>query len=206
MVLFGGAEEPLLHGGDLDAARRLFPGVPEPFLDLSTGINPNPYPLPRLPADLFARLPAADAAHALAAIAARAYGLPSAAHVVAGPGTQILLPLVAALASAGVRVDCEFARGDIAPTNESVLALALREAVTNVARHARARSARVEVTLQGVDVVLTVTDDGVGLGDTDRRSGLANLAARAAELGGSAEVGPGPDGRGTRLVWRAPVR
>jgi len=101
MVLFGGAEEPLLHGGDLDAARRLFADAPEPFLDLSTGINPNPYPLPRLPADLFSRLPAADAGQALAAIAARAYGAPSAAHVVAAPGTQILLPLVAALASPG---------------------------------------------------------------------------------------------------------
>ena len=100
-MLFGGAEEPLLHGGDLDAARRLFPGAPEPFVDLSTGINPNPYPLPRLSADLFARLPAADAVHALAAIAARAYGAPSAAHVIAAPGTQILLPLVAALAPPG---------------------------------------------------------------------------------------------------------
>jgi cobalamin biosynthesis protein CobC len=101
MMVFGGAEEPLPHGGDLDAARRLFPGAPEPFVDLSTGINPNPYPLPRLSADLFARLPGADAARALAAIAARAYGAPSAAHVVAAPGTQILLPLVAALAPPG---------------------------------------------------------------------------------------------------------
>ncbi len=100
-MLFGGAEEPLLHGGDLDAARRLFPGAPEPFVDLSTGINPNPYPLPRFPADLFARLPAPDAGRALAAVATRAYGAPSAAHVVPAPGTQILLPLVAALARPG---------------------------------------------------------------------------------------------------------
>ena len=35
---------PLAHGGDLSAARALFPGAPEPFLDLSAGINPNPYP------------------------------------------------------------------------------------------------------------------------------------------------------------------
>jgi cobalamin biosynthesis protein CobC len=100
MMLFGGVEEPLLHGGDLAAARRLFPGAPEPFVDLSTGINPNPYPLLRLSADLFAQLPGADAVRALAAIAARAYGAPSAAHV-AAPGTQILLPLVAALAPPG---------------------------------------------------------------------------------------------------------
>jgi cobalamin biosynthesis protein CobC len=89
-------EEPLLHGGDLAAARRLFPDAPEPFIDLSTGINPNPYPLSRLPADVFARLPDADKLASLTEIAARTYGAPSAAQVVAAPGTQILLPLVAA--------------------------------------------------------------------------------------------------------------
>ena len=101
MSVFTGAAEPLLHGGDLGAARRLFPGAPEPFIDLSTGINPNPYPLPRFPADLFERLPGPDTASALAAVAARAYGAPSTAHVVPAPGTQILLPLVAALVQPG---------------------------------------------------------------------------------------------------------
>jgi cobalamin biosynthetic protein CobC len=101
MSVFTGAAEPLLHGGDLGAARRLFPGAPEPFIDLSTGINPNPYPLPRFPADLFRRLPALDAVSALAAVAARADGAPSTAHVVPAPGTQILLPLVAALVQPG---------------------------------------------------------------------------------------------------------
>jgi cobalamin biosynthetic protein CobC len=94
-------QEPLLHGGDLAAGRRLFPDAPEPFIDLSTGINPNPYPLSRLPADVFGRLPDADKLASLTAIAAQAYGAPSAAHVVAAPGTQILLPLVAALARPG---------------------------------------------------------------------------------------------------------
>jgi cobalamin biosynthesis protein CobC len=101
MSVFTDADEPLLHGGDLQAARRLFPGAPEPFIDLSTGINPNPYPLPRFPADLFRRLPAPDAASALAAVAARAYGAPSATQIVPAPGTQILLPLVAALVRPG---------------------------------------------------------------------------------------------------------
>ena len=90
-------EEPLPHGGDLAAGRRLFPDAPEPFIDLSTGINPNPYPLSRLPADVFARLPDGDTLALLAAIAARTYGAPPGVHVVAAPGTQILLPLVAAL-------------------------------------------------------------------------------------------------------------
>ncbi len=101
MSAFAGGAEPLLHGGDLDAARRLFPGAPEPFIDLSTGINPIPYRLPRLPAELFARLPGSQAAAALAAIAARAYGAPSPAHVAPAPGTQILLPIVAALLPPG---------------------------------------------------------------------------------------------------------
>jgi cobalamin biosynthesis protein CobC len=101
MIPFGGTDEPLLHGGELTAARRLFPGAPEPFIDLSTGINPNPYPLPPFPAELFARLPEADALAALTCIAATAYGAPSAAHVVPAPGTQILLPLVAGLVRPG---------------------------------------------------------------------------------------------------------
>ena len=101
MILTGEADEPVAHGGDLGAARRLFPDAPEPFIDLSTGINPNPYPLPRFSADLYARLPEPAAVAALAAAAARAYGAPSADHVVAAPGTQILLPLVAGLVPAG---------------------------------------------------------------------------------------------------------
>jgi cobalamin biosynthetic protein CobC len=95
------ADEPLLHGGDLAAAKLLFPDAPEPFLDLSTGINPNSYPLPDLSADLFARLPQGEALAALAAAAANAYRAPSAAYVVCAPGTQILLPLVAGLVSSG---------------------------------------------------------------------------------------------------------
>ncbi len=105
MIPFSGADEPLLdgveHGGQLDAARRLFPDAPEPFIDLSTGINPNPYPLPPLAAELFARLPEIDALTSLAAIAAKAFGAPSAAHIIAAPGTQILLPLVAGLVRPG---------------------------------------------------------------------------------------------------------
>jgi len=95
------ADEPLVHGGDLGAARRLFPGAPEPFIDLSTGINPNSYPLPRFSADIYARLPAPAAVDVLAAAAARAYGAPAATSVAAAPGTQILLPLVAGLVPAG---------------------------------------------------------------------------------------------------------
>jgi cobalamin biosynthetic protein CobC len=92
---------PIQHGGDLGAARLLFPGAPEPFIDLSTGINPYPYPIPPLPAELFSRLPEQAALDRLASVAAQAYGAPSAAHVVPAPGSQILLPRVAGLVRPG---------------------------------------------------------------------------------------------------------
>jgi cobalamin biosynthesis protein CobC len=100
----GGEDQKLLdedhelnHGGDLGAARRRFPGAPEPFIDLSTGINPYPYPVPRLVPDIFARLPSPAELQRLARVAASAYGAPSEDHVVPVPGTQIVLPMVARL-------------------------------------------------------------------------------------------------------------
>jgi cobalamin biosynthetic protein CobC len=101
MMFADDLDHPLVHGGGLAAARRLFPDAPEPFIDLSTGINPFSYPLPQLPPDLFTRLPDPDALAAIAAIAAETYAAPSSAHVVPAPGTQILLPLVAALVGPG---------------------------------------------------------------------------------------------------------
>src|SRR5262245_54855371 len=91
----------LAHGGDLGAARRLFPGAPEPFIDLSTGINPHAYPLPALPPELFRRLPEPAELIRLASVAARAYRAPSPAHVVPAPGTQILLTHIARLVPCG---------------------------------------------------------------------------------------------------------
>jgi cobalamin biosynthetic protein CobC len=92
---------PLSHGGDLAAARLLFPGAPEPFVDLSTGINPHSYPIPRFASDVFTRLPDPGAMGRLEQIAAHTYGAPSGACIVAAPGTQILLGQVAALVPPG---------------------------------------------------------------------------------------------------------
>ncbi len=89
------------HGGNLRAAREMFRGAVEPFLDLSTGINPHPYPVPQLSADLLTHLPEPAALAELAAIAARAYGAPSAAHVVPAPGSQILVAQTAFLLARG---------------------------------------------------------------------------------------------------------
>jgi cobalamin biosynthesis protein CobC len=95
------AYTPLLHGGDLDAARKLFPGAPEPFLDLSTGINPHPYPIPDVWPEDFARLPDAESLKRLTWNAATAYAAPSEDNVVPAPGSQILMTLIAGLVPAG---------------------------------------------------------------------------------------------------------
>ncbi|MCJ2133324.1 threonine-phosphate decarboxylase CobD [Methylobacterium sp. J-026] len=82
---------PIAHGGDLGALRLAFPDAPEPWLDLSTGINPVPYPVPPVEASAWTRLPEAAEVQALREAAAASYGAPGAGHVVAAPGTQILI-------------------------------------------------------------------------------------------------------------------
>lgn len=88
------------HGGSLDRARALFPDAPEPWIDLSTGINPHAYPQLELPADVLTRLPEPGLAGRVEVIAAAAYGA-APGTVVAAPGTQILLPRVASLVDKG---------------------------------------------------------------------------------------------------------
>ncbi|KAF0118930.1 MAG: cobalamin biosynthetic protein CobC [Rhodospirillaceae bacterium] len=77
------------HGGDWSAAQAQFGR--RPWLDLSTGINPWPYPIPEETAEDWTRLPAADQHRTLCAIAARCYGAGPETAVVAAPGTQALI-------------------------------------------------------------------------------------------------------------------
>jgi cobalamin biosynthetic protein CobC len=84
----------LLHGGRLDAARRLYPEAPLPWLDLSTGVSPRAYPLPELPLEVFTRLPDEDAVAASEAAAARAYDAPEHIEAVAGAGVQAFIRLL----------------------------------------------------------------------------------------------------------------
>ena len=80
---------------------------------------------------------------------------------------------------------------------------ALREGLSNAARHAHA--SRVDVTVQAdSELALRVHDNGTGMGTSTRRSGLANLAERAAELDGKLEI-TSADGGGTQLDWRVPL-
>lgn len=84
-------ERQVAHGGDLDEARRRFPDAPEPWVDLSTGINPVPYPLPPLAPEVWARLPQKSEICRLEAVAAAAYRIAPGAEIVAAPGTQALI-------------------------------------------------------------------------------------------------------------------
>ncbi|CAN5268177.1 two-component system sensor histidine kinase DevS [soil metagenome] len=79
----------------------------------------------------------------------------------------------------------------------------VREAVSNAVRHAQARTLTVGVTVDD-DLTVTVVDDGVGFPAETTRSGLANLASRAEQCGGSVEVATAAGG-GTRLVWSVPL-
>ncbi|WNI14331.1 GAF domain-containing sensor histidine kinase [Actinacidiphila sp. ITFR-21] len=80
----------------------------------------------------------------------------------------------------------------------------LEEALSNVARHARATGVGVSLTVAAGRLTLTVSDDGVGLRAEGRRSGLRNLTERAHRQGGTMEAAAAPGG-GTRLVWQVPL-
>jgi signal transduction histidine kinase len=83
------------------------------------------------------------------------------------------------------------------------LLYALREALSNAARHGRATHVDVTILVDG-KLSLLVHDNGTGIKDSTRRSGLANLAGRAEPYGGSLTVGPGSGG-GTELFWQVPL-
>ena len=84
---------------------------------------------------------------------------------------------------------------------DDVLAVA-REALVNIVKHAGATHASVELHVRNGSVFLEVKDDGHGLADTDRRSGIANLEERAVLRGGTFALES--DSAGTRLLWQVP--
>jgi cobalamin biosynthetic protein CobC len=92
------SEPTLVHGGALDHMRVLFPDAPEPWIDLSTGINPWPYAFADIPDDAFRRLPEATLFDACRSAMARAFGAPHHA-VLPTPGSEALIRLLPSLLS-----------------------------------------------------------------------------------------------------------
>lgn len=182
------------HGGDLGAARKLFPGAPEPFLDLSAGINPQPYPFAQLSPGMFARLPQPFALADLLAIAARRYGAPSPAHVAAGPGSQILLAQTAFLLARG-------RASVLAPTyaEHGRVAELAGHNVVEVAEVAQLAEARIAIVVNpnNPDGRLIAKDALLALADRLRRRGglllvdeaFMEVGPEAASLGDHVEEG-----------------
>src|SRR5262245_3661012 len=106
----------------------------------------------------------------------------------------------AALAAAGVSLEAGLAPLGLGVEQEHALALAVREAITNVIRHARARRCTVTLTRDADVIRLVVEDDGVG-GDHVEGAGLSGMRARLAQLGGTLLC---EGGRGTRLTLVVP--
>jgi signal transduction histidine kinase len=78
----------------------------------------------------------------------------------------------------------------------------VREAMTNVAKHARATAVQVTVAASSSSLSVSVRDDGIGIGEPGRASGLQNLRARASKHNGGLVVHSGESG-GTELRWTA---
>jgi len=161
---------PIPHGGDLTAARARFPGRSD-WLDLSTGINPWPYPLPRLDAAAWTRLPdagrTADAEQAADAF----YGAPP-GSALAVPGTQAALQLLPALRP---------------PSRVAVVGFTYQEHARcwRRAGHAVMEAPSLAEAVAAADVVVAVNPnnpDGTGLDPSDLLRARAALAARGGWL------------------------
>lgn len=108
-----------------------------------------------------------------------------------------------ALLSAQVRLDRHLAPVKLEEKTELAFAMALREAVTNIIRHAHAARVEVELTAQADGVRLVIADDGCG-GVEGHGNGLTGMRERLLALGGTLDV-DSPVGGGTRLVLWAPA-
>lgn len=158
---------------------------------------------------LFERDPAASrreledaeavARHALAEVRSAVTGI-RAADLAAELASARLM-----LESSGVHLDYDPPPASLSPDIERGLALVLREAATNIARHARAGSARVAFERDGDRLGVLVSDDGVGgVGAEAAGNGLDGMRERVAKLGGTLAI-ESPPGGGTRLRLRLPA-
>lgn len=94
----------------------------------------------------------------------------------------------------------------IRPEVHAAALAVVREALSNVARHARASAASVTVAVADEDLRIIVRDNGIGVSDTDRSgSGRHNIATRAANLGGAARIVNNTRGPGAVVEWTVPL-
>ena len=111
------------------------------------------------------------------------------------------------LETAGVAFAADIDNLPLASEAESALALALREAATNVQRHARAKAVRVTLRADGAhQALMVIEDDGIGA-SLRKGHGLTGMEERLAAVGGTVEIAAVLQGsaRGTRLSLRVPL-
>jgi signal transduction histidine kinase len=124
--------------------------------------------------------------------------------VVSGHGLAVALEQLAARAP--VRVELQVDVDERLPEQLELAAYyVVAESLTNVAKHARARTARVDVLTDDDALVLEIVDDGVGGADSERGTGLRGLADRVEALNGRLRVWT-PQGGGTRVKAEIPCR
>lgn len=152
--------KPVAHGGDLGEVRRRHPGAPQPWIDLSTGINPLPYPVAALPADAWSRLPSHDAERTLIAAAARRYRCEP-GQLIAAPGTQALIQILPRL---------------VPRSRVAIVGPTYAEHELNWRRHGH--DVRVVTDLEAADVIVVVNPDN----PTGRLLPTQTLRAAAARL------------------------
>lgn len=161
-------------------------------------------------AELAARLVGRDAAAAereMQAVAAAAREALSEVRtaVVGMKGASLAFEIDKArqvLAAANVKAEISALTTDGHPGQEAVLAMALREGVTNVIRHSGAARCEIRLVPNATDLVLSIVDDGHG-GRLVEGSGLKGMRARLAAIGGALDIKS--DKNGTRLVATAPL-
>jgi signal transduction histidine kinase len=117
--------------------------------------------------------------------------------------------LAAALEDLGARspvpVELQAPQQRAAPAAEAAIYFTVAEALTNVAKHARAGLARVRVDLRDGTLTALIADDGVGGADATTGSGLRGLADRLQALGGQLTL-ENPSAGGTIIRARVPAR
>jgi signal transduction histidine kinase len=122
--------------------------------------------------------------------------------VLTGHGLGVALEHVAARAPVPVRLSVEL-EGRLPEQVEIAAYYVVTESVTNIAKHAQATSATVDIACHGDEVIVEIVDDGVGGADSERGSGLRGLADRVEALGGRLRVWT-PQGGGTRVQAEIP--
>jgi signal transduction histidine kinase len=158
----------------------------------------------RIDGDSEARAGIDQARRQIAASLAELREISSGLHpaVVSGHGLPVALEQLAARSPVPVELEIEV-EGRLPEPLEVAAYYVISESLTNIAKHAQARTARVEIVKDQGELVLEIVDDGIGGADSERGTGIRGLADRVESLDGRLRVWT-PRGGGTRVRAEIP--